>query len=476
MASILSTQSAGGTAESGGGTTNLNHHDHHLNSTHSHLNHITTNHTLYNNGATFHHQLNTIVDPNGWGDYYDRQAQSQQQSQEQQSQSQEQQQQQQPQQSADAITRPWELDPPKEPATSTTSSVPMKSSFEPFSKLPSFQSQFHFGDGSLEASLIQPIPVAVSPSNGVLNPLQGAIPTTTHPNFHSLASVNTRSYPIVPAPITPHPQVHSTHPHHQQYIDDRHIQLAYQPISTFPTQNLVTVIKNEPPHTPPVSTTTTLPFNHQLHQQHHQQLHHSLHQQNLVTVVKNEPPDTPPVSTTTTLPFDHQLHQQHHQQQLHHSLHQQSHQMIVDNNGVDSNNPYHSAHTTIPTPTQTPTPSTTTPMKAQKVMNSPSMKLDARKKERRKIRTTSLESSAESESAMDVDPSNNPGQVDAVSSTANFKSPMNSLGMGGDSNDGTNGDSKVRYNYSEKIHLLNFLVSNFKGGGRGFHVTVLLKL
>lgn len=401
MASILSTQSAGGTAETGGGQ---NHHDH-LNSAHSHLNSITTNHSLYNNGATFHHQLNTIVDPNGWGEYYDRQnqSQSQQHSQHQDQQSQEQQQQQQPQQSADAITRPWEIDPPKETASSTTSSVPMKSSFEPFSKLPSFQSQFHFGDASLESGLIQPIPVAVSPSNGLLNPLQGAIPTTTHPNFHSLAAVNTRSYPIVPAPITPHPaQVHSTHPHHQQYIDDRHIQLAYQPISSFPTQNLVTVIKSEPPHTPPVSTTTTLPFDHQLHQQH--------------------------------------------QQHIHHTLQQQSHQMIVDNNGVDSNNPYHSAHTTIPTPTQTPTPSTTTPMKAQKVMNSPSMKQDARKKERRKIRTSSLESSAESESAMDVDPSNNPGQVDAVSSTANFKSPMNSLGMGGDSNDGTNGDSKVRSN------------------------------
>lgn len=34
---------------------------------------------------------------------------------------------------------------------------------------------------------------------------------------------------------------------------------------------------------------------------------------------------------------------------------------------------------------------------------------------------------------MDVDPSN-PGQVDAVSSTANFKSPLSALGMG-DSND-----------------------------------------
>ncbi|CAD7004779.1 unnamed protein product [Ceratitis capitata] len=42
---------------------------------------------------------------------------------------------------------------------------------------------------------------------------------------------------------------------------------------------------------------------------------------------------------------------------------------------------------------------------------------------------------------MDVDPSN-PGQVDAVSSTANFKSPLSALGMG-DSND-TNGDKQSK--------------------------------
>lgn len=68
--------------------------------------------------------------------------------------------------------------------------------------------------------------------------------------------------------------------------------------------------------------------------------------------------------------------------------------------------------------------------------------MDARKKERRKNRANSLESSADSEaSAMDVDPSN-PGQVDAVSSTANFKSPISCLGIS-DSNDGAGGEKQV---------------------------------
>lgn len=101
----------------------------------------------------------------------------------------------------------------------------------------------------------------------------------------------------------------------------------------------------------------------------------------------------------------------------------------------------HTPHTTQP---HTPTPSTTTAqIKVEKVLNSPIARVDARKKERRKNRANSLESSAESEaSAMDVDPSN-PGQVDAVSSTANFKSPLSALGMG-DSND-TNGDKQVSF-------------------------------
>jgi len=115
--------------------------------------------------------------------------------------------------------------------------------------------------------------------------------------------------------------------------------------------------------------------------------------------------------------------------------------------GNNSNNSYpqatagsgsgsHTPHTTTQQQQQQhqPTPTTTTPVKVEKLLQSPIARLEARKKERRKQRPNSLESSAESEaSGMDVDPSN-PGQVDAVSSTANFKSPLSALGMG-DSND-----------------------------------------
>lgn len=56
-------------------------------------------------------------------------------------------------------------------------------------------------------------------------------------------------YPLVPAPI----QAREIPTIQQQYLDERHIQL-YQPISTYtappppppPTQNMVTILKNEP--------------------------------------------------------------------------------------------------------------------------------------------------------------------------------------------------------------------------------------
>lgn len=60
---------------------------------------------------------------------------------------------------------------------------------------------------------------------------------------------------------------------------------------------------------------------------------------------------------------------------------------------------------------------------------------ETRKKEKRKIRASSLESSTESDasSAMDIDGngnSGNPGQVAAVSSTDNFKSPTHNTDNG----------------------------------------------
>lgn len=66
---------------------------------------------------------------------------------------------------------------------------------------------------------------------------------------------------------------------------------------------------------------------------------------------------------------------------------------------------------------------------------------DARKKDRRKVRASSLESSAESESSAMETGDGNSGQVAAVSSTASFKSPA--VGIGEEE---TNGEKQVKRN------------------------------
>lgn len=328
MASMMNAQT-GASSSNSANEQNLMNTSHHLG-----LNH----HAQYSTG-TGGGFVSELVDPNTW-DYYERQD---------------------TRSSTDPITsqsnsytRPWEMDPPKD-----------SKGFEPFSKLPSFQSQFHaYSETNLipEPSLPQPVPVPVSPSsaspgNGQLtqltpiNSLQTGLTALSTPSFHTLTAVNTRPYPIVPAPI----QARDIPSINQQYLDERHIQL-YQPISTFTPQNVVTVIKKEP-------------------MSHYQDLNGSQLQ------------STPTFESA-----------------------------MMDNG-------YHN--------TQQNTPAPTTTLKVEKVMNSPVTRVDARKKERRKIRASSLESSAESESsAMEIGDPSNPGQVDAVSSTANFKSPMSSIGMG----------------------------------------------
>lgn len=67
---------------------------------------------------------------------------------------------------------------------------------------------------------------------------------------------------------------------------------------------------------------------------------------------------------------------------------------------------------------------------------------DARKKDRRKVRASSLESSAESESSALETGDGNSGQVAAVSSTASFKSPA--VGIGEEE---TNGEKQVKHKY-----------------------------
>lgn len=86
--------------------------------------------------------------------------------------------------------------------------------FEPFSKLPSFQSQFHsYAESNMmpEPSLPQvtPVPVPMSPNSvptaspggntsltqlTPINPLQTGLTPLSSPSFHTLTAVNTRPY------------------------------------------------------------------------------------------------------------------------------------------------------------------------------------------------------------------------------------------------------------------------------------------
>lgn len=98
-------------------------------------------------------------------------------------------------------TRPWEMETKEK-------------GFEPFSKLPSFQSQFHsYAESNMmpEPSLPQPVPVPVpmspnsvstaSPGGSAsltqltpINPLQTGLTPLSNPSFHTLTAVNTRPY------------------------------------------------------------------------------------------------------------------------------------------------------------------------------------------------------------------------------------------------------------------------------------------
>lgn len=270
-------------------------------------------------------------------------------------------------QQSNNYTRPWEMD------------TKDKGGFEPFSKLPSFQSQFHsYGESNLmpESALphLTPVPVPISPSSHVghhggggsltqltpINPLQNGLA----PSFHTLTAVNTRPYPLVPAPI----QARDIPGMQQQYLDERHIQL-YQPITAYPPpqNHTITVIKNDP-------NPNGYDLKNGLH--HHQ-----------INAVQHTPAYTP--------------------------------------------NPMHENGYAADTNINMKQEKTQSPMRTN-------VATEARKKERRKIRASSLESSAESESsAMEVGDGNS-GQVAAVSSTASFKSPMMSNG-----DDDVNGDKQV---------------------------------
>lgn len=316
-------------------------------------------------------------------------------------------------QTSNSYTRPWEMDSKDHRG------------FEPFPKLPSFQSQFHsFSDTQLvpEPSLPQvtAVPVPISPSSaspvgtgGSLTQLTQLTPTPLtslsqsgvtlgngvvgnglggplqQPSFHTLTAVNTRTYPLVPAPI----QARDIPTINHQYLDERHIQL-YQPITTFPQTSLVTVIKKEP-------------NNYDLN---NGTLHHTNFQNPLLDNGFNDGH------------LNH-VHQQHQQQLPQQPLQQQQQQQLPPQQPLHNNHNHMSNNNTLNNNHKINN-------KAIKQELETPTRNDMRKKERRKMRASSLESSAESEgSAMEIGEGNS-GQVAAVSSTANFKSPMHTMGMG----------------------------------------------
>ncbi|CRL08358.1 CLUMA_CG021429, isoform A [Clunio marinus] len=226
-----------------------------------------------------------------------------------------------------------------------------------------------------------PVPISpssASPSGGSLTQLTQLTPSPLTPLQPALTALPNSNFHTLAAvnvqttrgyPIVPAPiQARDIPGMQQQYIDERHIQL-YQPI------------------------TTTATFHHPQPPQPHQ---------GIVTVLKNE-----------HINFDLK-------NGIHHTSFQSS-PMMNNSSFMD-------------------TPSMTTPKVSNKngINGTPSSQVtkETRKKERRKIRASSLESSTESDtsSAMDIDgnSSGNPGQVAAVSSTDNFKSPMHSSMDNGD--------------------------------------------
>lgn len=299
--------------------------------------------------------------------------------------------------SSNSYTRPWEMES-KEQQQPQQQQQHHQRGFEPFPKLPSFQSQFHsFADNNIvpEPNLpaqvtAVPVPISpssASPSNGSLTQLtqltatpltslQPALTSLPPSNFHTLAAVNVnppRGYPLVPAPI----QARDIPTIQQQYIDERHIQL-YQPITT-------TATFHHPAPPQPI----------QVHQ-------------GVVTVLKNE---------TVNFDLKNGLH--------HHPSPFQHHQTVTHNTSImDTSN----TSSYMDTTNNTNSSIVSTPKTSNKngLNGSISATKETRKKERRKIRASSLESSTESDasSAMDIDGGAGNPQVAAVSSTDNFKSPM----------------------------------------------------
>ncbi|KAL0266558.1 UNVERIFIED_CONTAM: hypothetical protein PYX00_009070 [Menopon gallinae] len=276
------------------------------------------------------------------------------------------------------------------------------------STLPSFQSQF--GE-ELVTTLTTLTPAACSPAPSVQSP--------SLPSFHTLSAVNPR-YPLVPAPV----QAREIPSIQQQFLDERHIHLfqgppgqnfALQPQNGLNGQTLtslnngttLTTLNNAQYHPQIINNAQILPSGQIITPQSHHLLAptsqiitsnghiiSSSGGQGLTVVSQNSTPTVLTVVKTEPVNI-----------------------VELKSSSSESSNLTQLHHTNF----QNPLITQGQQMDSKFGLESPPRGVDGRKKERRKIRASSLESSNESDGAMSVESS---GQVAAVSSTAGFKSPM----------------------------------------------------
>ncbi|KAL1497059.1 hypothetical protein ABEB36_008085 [Hypothenemus hampei] len=288
--------------------------------------------------------------------------------------------------------RPWESKPVDSQVNNFSNETfsPQNGAGAAASKLPSFQSQFQAFSDPTVATTDQPTLTTltnltpVSP-NSASSP-QSQTLTTLNSSFHTLSA---RSYPLVPAPI----QAREIPSIQQQFLDERHIQLYSHPTanltlnntihsaSIFPAQNGAIIQNNQI-----ISSSPTV-----------------------VTVLKSEP-DLKLTSNLAT-------------------LHQTDPTLKLQNIALHP--------TQFQNPMATLNSDTGLYNGIEKKVNGTGMmtsptRTDFRKKERRKMRANSLESSAESDGAssnMDLG-SESSGQVAAVSSTDGYNKAQHGLPVG----------------------------------------------
>lgn len=205
-------------------------------------------------------------------------------------------------------------------------------------------------------------------------------------------------YPVVPAPI----QAREIQTIQQPYMDERmHV---YQPITTYaapppPPQNIVTVLKNEP---------------------NHYELKNGLHHTSFQNpMIENG--------------YDHNGKIDKSDSPMRHHINGMSFILIITIIKIGFKFWWNQKCC-----------GNTHRLNSFKLL---SFNLDARKKDRRKVRASSLESSAESESSAMETGDGNSGQVAAISSTASFKSPA--VGM---CEEESNGEKQVNTHTQTFFH------------------------